>query len=130
VSFDGYTKPSTTWSWLALTLVAFSFAHWYGLAWQREPTEAGRYLLGHSSPEDRIFVWGQAAPIYLDAHRRPASRYITSFPLTGYIFGSSSPDIDTRSRIVPGRNVPHLDRAEPASSANEHPAKIRRAGAV
>ena len=95
-------KPSTTWSWLAFTLVAFSFAHWHGLASQREPSEAGRYVLGHSSPEDRIFVWGQAAPIYLAAHRRPASRYITSFPLTGYIFGNSAPDVDTRSRIVPG----------------------------
>jgi hypothetical protein len=40
--------------------------------------------------------------IYLDARRRPASRYITTFPLTGYVFGGPLPGVDTRDRIVPG----------------------------
>jgi hypothetical protein len=60
-------------------------------------------LFTHSNPADRIFVWGQKSPeIYLDAHRRPACRYITAFPLTGYIFGGPIPGFDTRSRILPG----------------------------
>ncbi len=66
------------------------------------PSEAGRYLFAHSDPADRIFVWGQSPDIYLDAHRRPACRYITTFPLTGYVFGGPIPGFDTRSRILPG----------------------------
>jgi hypothetical protein len=60
-------------------------------------------LFTHSNPADRIFVWGQKSPeIYLDAHRRPACRYITTFPLTGYVFGGPIPGFDTRGRILPG----------------------------
>jgi hypothetical protein len=43
--------------------------------------------------------------MYLEAERRPASRYINTFPLTGYIFGSPEshdPNFDTSSRILPG----------------------------
>ena len=39
--------------------------------------------------------------IYLDAHRRPASRFVVTFPLTGYIFGGLT-GVDTRAWIVPG----------------------------
>ncbi len=95
-------RPRLTYAWLALTVIAFSIKHWTGLAPRRVPSEAGRYLSTHSSPDDRIFVWGQTLEIYLDAHRRPASRYITTFPLTGYIFGGPIPGFDTRSRILPG----------------------------
>jgi 4-amino-4-deoxy-L-arabinose transferase-like glycosyltransferase len=95
-------RPGVTYAWLALTVVVFSIAHWVGLAFQRVPSETGRYLLTHSAPHDRIFVWGQREKIYLDAHRRPACRYITTFPLTGYIFGGQVPGLDTRSRILPG----------------------------
>ena len=95
-----------TWSdllaWLALTIIVFSIKHWTGLAPRRVPSEAGRYLFAHSDPADRIFVWGQSPDIYLDAHRRPACRYITTFPLTGYVFGGPIPGFDTRSRILPG----------------------------
>src|SRR5213596_537217 len=95
-------RPRVTYAWLVLTVIAFSIKHWTGLAPRRVPSEAGRYLSTHSSPDDRIFVWGQTLEIYLDAHRRPASRYITTFPLTGYIFGGPIPGFDTRSRILPG----------------------------
>src|SRR6266478_2187691 len=95
-------RPRVTYAWLALTIVFFSIKHWTGLASLRAPSETGQYLLTHSSPDDRIFVWGQTSEIYLDAHRRPASRYITTFPLTGYIFGGPIPGFDTRSRILPG----------------------------
>jgi hypothetical protein len=97
-----FLRPGVTCAWLALTVIIFSFAHWTGLAPRRVPSEAGRYLLAHSDPADRIFVWGQSPEIYLDAHRRPACRYITTFPLTGYVFGGPIPGFDTRSRIMPG----------------------------
>ena len=95
-------RPKVTYAWLAFTVVAFSIRHWTGLAPQRVPFEAGRYLFTHSAPADMIFVWGQSPEIYLDAHRRPACRYITTFPLTGYVFGGPIPGLDTRSRILPG----------------------------
>jgi hypothetical protein len=94
-------RPKVTYAWLALTVIIFSIIHWTGLAPLREASEAGSYLFAHSNPEDRIFVWGQNAKIYLHAHRRPACRYITSFPLTGHIFGGLVPGISTRSRILP-----------------------------
>ena len=98
-----FPKRPTAWGWLALTVVAFAGLHEAGLSGLRQPSAAGQYVLDHSSRTDRIFVWGQAAPIYLDARRRPASRYITSFPLTGFVFGSpAAPEVHTDSRIVPG----------------------------
>jgi 4-amino-4-deoxy-L-arabinose transferase-like glycosyltransferase len=95
-------RPRATYAWLAVTVVVFSILDWTGLAQRCAPSEAGQYLLSHSAPDDRIFVWGQSSEIYLDAHRRPACRYITVFPLTGYIFGGPVPGFDTRSRILPG----------------------------
>ena len=97
-----FLRPGVTYAWLALTIIVFSIKHWTGLELRRVPSDAGRYLFTHSAPDDRIFVWGQTPEIYLDAHRRPACRYITTFPLTGYVFGGPIPGFDTRSRILPG----------------------------
>jgi hypothetical protein len=95
-------RPKVSYAWLGLTVIAFSTEQWLALASRRVPSETGRYLFAHSAPDDRIFVWGQSSLIYLDAHRRPACRYITTFPLTGYVFGGTIPGFDTRSRILPG----------------------------
>ncbi len=98
-------RPTVTYAWLALTVVGFSVSHWLGLASQRATSETGRYLFERSAINDRIFVWGQAPRIYLEARRRPASRYVVTFPLTGYVFGWSTQSIsgiDTRKWIVPG----------------------------
>jgi hypothetical protein len=95
-------SPAVMSSWLAFTVVAFFIADWVLLIPERAPSEAGQFLLKHSTVEDRIFVWGHQARIYLDARRRPACRYIITFPLTGYIFGDPLPGLDTRNRIMPG----------------------------
>jgi len=95
-------RPGVAYAWLALTIIAFAVVHWTGLASRRGPSEAGQYLSTHGAPDDRIFVWGQTSKIYLDAHRRPACRYVETFPLTGHIFGGPLPGLDTRSRILPG----------------------------
>ncbi len=95
-------RPTLTYAWLAAIIVAFSISHWLALAARRVPLETGRYLLEHSAPNDRIFVWGDKPRIYLEARRRPACRYILSFPLTGRVFGGPIPGLDTRSRILPG----------------------------
>ena len=95
-------RPAVTYAWLTLTVIALSIMHWIGLAPRRVPSEAGRYLFTRSNPDDRIFVWGQTAKMYLEAHRRPACRYIITASLTGHIFGGPLPGVDTRNRIVPG----------------------------
>lgn len=94
--------------WLVLSAAIFLAVDTIGLSRDPAPSPSGRYVREHSLTEDRIFVWGQGTRftgIYLDARRRPASRYIASFPLTGHIFGSPvswDPGFDTSDRIVPG----------------------------
>jgi hypothetical protein len=95
-------RPVVTYTWLALTIVVLSIVQWAGLAQRRAPSGAGRYLFSHSAPDDRIFVWSQNAKIYLEAQRRPACRYTTTFPLTGLVFGGPIPGLDTHYRIMPG----------------------------
>src|SRR5437868_8444017 len=95
-------RPATSYVLLAVTVVAFFIASYVGLASRRQPTEAGRYLSENSAPEDRIFIWGHSSPIYMESRRRPACRYILTFPLTGRVFGGRLPGVDTRKWIVPG----------------------------
>ncbi len=98
-------RPAVTYWWLALTVVGFSISHWLWLAPLRPTSETGRYLAAHASPNDKLFVWGQAPRIYLESRLRPACRYVVTFPLSGYVFGWNDQSIlhlDTRKWIVPG----------------------------
>jgi len=85
-----------------VTALGFAAVETWGLERQPQSSAAGDYLRGHTTADDRIFVWGQSPGVYLDADRRPASRFITTFPLTGYIFAGPLPGVDTRSRILAG----------------------------
>lgn len=95
-------RPQVTYLWLAATVVAFTISHWLFFVPERGRSETDKYLLKHSTPDDRIFVWGRQPEIYLRAERRPACRYVSTFPLTGAVFGGPLPNLDTHSRIVPG----------------------------
>jgi 4-amino-4-deoxy-L-arabinose transferase-like glycosyltransferase len=91
--------------WLGLTAVAFLTIDMVGLVRNRSETESGRFVRAHSRPDERIFVWGQGdrqTGIYLDAERRPATRYISTYPLTGHVFSLSDAAYDASKRIVPG----------------------------
>jgi hypothetical protein len=96
-----FLQPGWTVVWITATVVVVGLVHWRTLPVHPVLTEAGRVIAAQARPDDRIFVWGQVSRIYLDARRRPASRYITTFPLTGYIFGGAPAGLDTRSRILP-----------------------------
>ncbi|MDB4987026.1 MAG: hypothetical protein JWN04_2204 [Myxococcaceae bacterium] len=88
-----------------LTAITFVAVDAHALSRDRDGGATASYIETHSSETDRIFVWGQTSGFYLRAHRRPASRYIAVFPLTGYIFGSPlglDPNYDTSERILPG----------------------------
>lgn len=77
-------------------------AQWVQLRSMNAPAPRAEWVRAQAAPGDRLFVWGQATQDYLDAGLLPASRYIATFPLTGYIFGQRLPGISTRDRIVPG----------------------------
>lgn len=48
----------------------------------------GEYIKKRTSPDDRIFVWGFATPVYFFAERMQASRFLWCDWLTGRISGS------------------------------------------
>jgi 4-amino-4-deoxy-L-arabinose transferase-like glycosyltransferase len=103
----GQTRDRHVVRWLSLGLVAAAAALFFvidslALARLAPETQVGLYIRTHSNPDERLFVWGTQPQIYIDARRRPASRYISTFPLTGYIFGPPLPNIDTSGRILPG----------------------------
>jgi len=77
-------------AWLVLTFAVFTTVDTIGLWRNRRETAAGVWVREHSKPLDRLFVWGQGdrkLGMFLDADRRPASRFIAPFPLTGHVFG-------------------------------------------
>ena len=74
------------------------------------------YIRSHTSPADRIFVWGYHPDIYLYSDRRPASRYLYASFITGLIpWTNTAPDRDTAYAIVPGamENLLHDLAARP-----------------
>jgi 4-amino-4-deoxy-L-arabinose transferase-like glycosyltransferase len=100
-----WLQPRFSKIWLSLTVLTFFVAHTSGLYRDRSNSEIGTYLQQQAEPGERIFVWGQSPSVYLDARCRPASRYIATFPLTGYLFGSPlswDTTYDTSNRIIPG----------------------------
>jgi 4-amino-4-deoxy-L-arabinose transferase-like glycosyltransferase len=99
-----WLQPTWLNAWLGSLAVLFLLVNAIGIIAEK-PREAGRWVREHSNADDRMFVWGQGihqTAQYLEAQRRPASRYIASFPLTGYIFGVLDPSLDTTYRILPG----------------------------
>lgn len=65
--------------------------------------QVARYIRVHSTPDDRVFVWGFQPDIYVFADRRPASRFLYGNFLTGLIpWTNVAPNRDTTYAIVPG----------------------------
>jgi 4-amino-4-deoxy-L-arabinose transferase-like glycosyltransferase len=94
--------------WIGLMLLLFTVVDTIGLSRDRQGSAAGAWVREHSRPTDRLFVWGQSdrkTGMYLDAERRPATRFIASYPLTGHIFGGYpaawGPAYEDR-RVMPG----------------------------
>ena len=60
----------------------------------RSPSDATipviEYVRAHSGPDDRIFVWGHAAPIYFFSERKPATQYIYILPLLTPAYADST----------------------------------------
>ena len=115
-------------------MVVFSAIHLTGLVPQRAPSEAGQYLLTIQTLRTE-FSSGVRTPRSISMLKdvlRLAN--ITSFPLTGHIFGGQVPGFDTRSRILPGawsileedfaRHPPaYIVDSEADSKTAQHPVK-------
>jgi len=70
---------------------------WPRSAWHQDHYLAvARYLARHTSPEARIFVWGNSPEIYLYARRRMATRYLSVNYQTGHVWGTSANDLGGR----------------------------------
>lgn len=90
---------------LLLHALAYLCLNTIGLWPQRAPSALVAWVRQNTQPRDPIFVWGHSVALYALTDRAPSSRYITTFPLTGYIFGSPltrDPHNDTSARILPG----------------------------
>jgi len=90
---------------LAGSAAAFLVVNCVGLFPWRRASPLSQYVRLHSGPQDKVFFWGQRDWLYAEAERRPASRFILCFPLTGYVFGSplsDDPLHDSTERILPG----------------------------
>lgn len=88
--------------WLSVAVLVSLAVQSIQLLHERPPSAAGSYVRAQAGAADRLFVWGQQTSLYLDAGILPASRYIATFALTGYIFGGPVDGVATQDRIVPG----------------------------
>lgn len=76
----------------------------------------GRTIALHTSPGERIFVWGYFPELYLFSQRLPASRFLYTNYVTGLIpWTNLDPWIDTDYAIVPGA------REQLAEDLRRHP---------
>jgi hypothetical protein len=81
----------------AATSVAVAMADrqvWPRSAWHQDRYRAvAQYLREHTEPDARVFVWGNSPEIYLYAHRRMGSRYMSVNYQTGHVWGTSANDL-------------------------------------
>lgn len=102
---------------------------WCGIAFQNGPKGEHywqrlhvqpicRYIANHSAPSDSIFVWGFRGDLYIACHRKPASRFVVTPPVAGWIPWFPSMSIAQENYYaVPGarqRLLSDLAHAKPA----------------
>lgn len=100
---------------LGLLQLANGTRHFRAQAHQPEDPSrrAGEFIKKHTTPEERIFVWGYHPDIYLFADRRPASRFVYASFLSGLIpWTNVAADKDTAYAIVPGARATLLRELE------------------
>lgn len=81
----------------ATTSVAIAMADrqvWPRSAWHQDRYQAvASYVRLHTRPDARVFVWGNSPEIYLYAHRRMGSRYMSVNYQTGHVWGTPANDL-------------------------------------
>jgi len=113
-----------TWT-LSILFFGFTLAHAIAFQVRFDGGDGPAYVRSVTEPDEDIFVWGPSPDFYLDAHRGTASRYSSTFPLTGYAFGSPLNEdltFDPTPRIHPGaweQLEQELGRARPKVIVDE-----------
>ena len=79
--------------------------------------DAGEWIAGHSTPEERIFVWGDSAQLYVYSHRVMATRFAFTNYHAGIIWGTNA---------IPGSPHPALPSLVVPRAWNELLADIER----
>jgi hypothetical protein len=78
----------------------------------REPSPC-RLIQEHTGPDDTIFVWGFRAELYVTCKRRPASRYVFTSFVAGYVpWDGSTTKQQEDARVVPGSRAILLSELE------------------
>jgi hypothetical protein len=98
----------------ATTSVAIAMADrqvWPRSAWHQDRYQAvAKYVIEHTPPEARLFVWGNSPEIYLYAKRRMGSRYMSVNYQTGRVWGTPANDLggDPDRKNVPAQTWDNL----------------------
>ncbi|HRX49320.1 MAG TPA: glycosyltransferase family 39 protein [Spirochaetota bacterium] len=115
ISAAGYTfvkqYKKTFWLWLLLPAVIFTASRidiiktYEILNYPNYKSEisfrkAGEYIKSVSAPDDRIYAWGWATPVYYFADRRSASRFIISDFVSGRVFGTANTSGAVRNELT------------------------------
>jgi MFS family permease len=90
--------------------------------------EAGEWIAGHSAPDDRIFVWGDSAQLYVYSQRLMATRFAFTNYHTGTIWGTN-PIPGSPHPPVPSLAVPRAWRELLADLARTPPVLVIDAAA-
>jgi hypothetical protein len=60
----------------------------------RANEELTTYVRAHSTPDDRVYIFGMAPAVYFDAARLPANRFIWTFPAVAPFAGNAAFTVD------------------------------------
>jgi hypothetical protein len=82
----------------------------------------GRWVRAHSEPDDSLFVWGVRGDIYINADRKPASRFVYCLFPSGVVPWFRESMKVQAARIVPGSQaalLADLEASRPAIIVDE-----------
>lgn len=118
----GRLRPAVALVFAVLVLVQLGRGVLRARAEAHQPVDpslrAAEYIKAHTSPADRIFVWGYHPDLYLFSDRKPASRFVYASFLSGLIpWTNTAPERDTAYAIVPGARETLLRELEAAPPA-------------
>jgi 4-amino-4-deoxy-L-arabinose transferase-like glycosyltransferase len=97
-------------------------------AQEAKSIEIAAWIRGHTSPDDRVFVWGHYSPIYYLADRMPGTRYLHTAPHMGdfdpqHLDASFDAAIHRSDRDVL-RTIADLETRKPTIVVDTAPADI------
>jgi hypothetical protein len=87
------------------TLREGSWGEWFHGTMVPSEEPISTFVRNNSQPDDTIFVWGFRGDVYINAQRKPASRFVFSVFLSGVVPWYEETPRQQRPRIVPGSHA-------------------------